>query len=329
MKRRKSMRTLAIAAAFATAFAAAGHASAQAYPSRPVTIIVGFAPGGGTDTVARVMQKKLAEYLGQPVVVENRAGAGGTIGAAVVAKAEPDGYTILLATIAALAVAPHLNSKLPYDPLKDFAPVSMATESGNVLVVHPSVPVKTLAEYVKLANSKPGGIAYGTSGVGSAGHLAGELFRLTAHANLVHVPYKGGGPAMSDLLGGQIPSVFASATTATPQVQSGKLIALGATGAKRSQALPNVPTIAEQGYPGYEATNWYAFVAPAKTPKAVVTRLNRDIVRTLNDPETHAAILKQGEEPVASTPEELARKIKREHATWGRVIRDAGIPREQ
>ena len=322
-------KALLLATAVTAAVAAAGDAAAQTYPSRPVNLIVGFAPGGGTDTVARVMQKKMAEYLGQSVVVENRAGAGGTIAAAVVAKAEPDGYTILLATIAALAVAPHLNSKLPYDPIKDFAPVSMATESGNVLVVHPSVPVKTLAEFIKLANSKPGGIAYGTSGVGSAGHLAGELFRLTAKVNLTHVPYKGGGPAMSDLLGGQIPSVFASATTATPQVQSGKLVALGSTGSKRSQALPNVPTIAEQGFPGYEATNWYAFVAPAKTPRAVVSRLNREIVRTLNDPDTHAAILKQGEEPTPSTPEELGAKIKREHATWGRVIRDAGIPKEQ
>jgi tripartite-type tricarboxylate transporter receptor subunit TctC len=315
--------------ALAAALAAVGTASAQTYPSRPVTLTVGFAPGGGTDTVARVMQRKLGEYLGQTVVVENRAGAGGTIAAGIVAKAEPDGYNILLATIAALAVAPHLNSKLPYNPLTDFAPISMATESGNVLVVHPSLPAKTLAEYVKLANSRPGGIAYGTSGVGSAGNLAGELFRLTAKANLVHVPYKGGGPAMSDLLGGQISSSFASATTATPQVQTGKLRALGTTSPKRSAALPDVPTIAEQGYPGYQATNWYAFVAPAKTPKDIVNRLNREIVKTLNDPGTHAAILKQGEDPTPSTPEELAQHMKREYETWGRVIRDAGIPKEQ
>jgi tripartite-type tricarboxylate transporter receptor subunit TctC len=317
------------AIALCAALAMAADAAAQAYPSKPVTLIVGFAPGGGTDTVARVMQKKLAEHLGQSVIVENRAGAGGTIAAGVVAKAEPDGYTILLATIAALAVAPHLNSKLPYDPLRDFAPLSMATVSGNVLVVHPSVKAKTLAEFVKLANSQPGGIAYGTSGVGSAGHLAGELFRLTAKTNLTHVPYKGGGPAMSDLLGGQIPAVFASATTATPQVKSGKLRALGSTGSTRASALPEVATIAEQGYAGYEATNWYAYVAPAKTPRNIVTRLNRDIVRTLNDPETHAAILKQGEEPTPSTPEELAKHIAREHATWGKVINEAGIPKEQ
>ena len=313
----------------AAALAVAANATAQTYPARPVNLVVGFAPGGGTDTVARVMQRKLGEYLGQTIVVENRAGAGGTIAATVVAKADPDGYTILLATIAALAVAPHLNSKLPYKPLVDFAPISMATVSGNVLVVHPSVQAKTLAEYVKEANSKPGGIAYGTSGVGSAGHLAGELFRLTAKANLTHVPYKGGGPAMSDLLGGQIPSVFASATTATPQVKAGKLRALGSTGTKRSAALPDVPTIAEQGYPGYQATNWYAYVAPAKTPKDIVARLNREIVKTLNDPETHAAILKQGEEPTPSTPEELAQHMASEYTTWGRVIKEAGIPPEQ
>jgi tripartite-type tricarboxylate transporter receptor subunit TctC len=315
--------------ALAAALAMAANAAAQTYPSRPVTVVVGFAPGGGTDTVARVMQRKLGEYLGQTIVVENRAGAGGIIAADMVAKAAPDGYTILLATIAALAVAPHLNSKLPYNPLRDFAPISMATVSGNVLVAHPSLPAKTIAEYVKEANSRPGGIAYGTSGVGSAGHLAGELFRLTAKANLVHVPYKGGGPAMSDLLGGQIPSVFASATTAVPQVKAGKLRALGTTGVRRSATLPDVPTIAEQGYPGYEATNWYAFVAPAKTPKDIVVRLNREIVKTLRDPETHDAIFKQGEEPTPSTSEELAQHMAREYATWGRVIKEAGIPVEQ
>jgi tripartite-type tricarboxylate transporter receptor subunit TctC len=191
------------------------------------------------------------------------------------------------------------------------------------------VQAKTIAEFVKEANSRPGGIAYGTSGIGSAGNLAGELFRLMAKANLIHVPYKGGGPAMSDLLGGQIPSVFASATTATPQVKAGKLRALGSTGVKRSASLPDVPTIAEQGYPGYEATNWYAYVAPAKTPREIVARLNREIVKTLREPETREQILKQGEEPTPSTPEELAKHMAREHATWGKVIKEAGIPVEQ
>src|SRR5260221_3672232 len=315
--------------ALGAALAMAANAAAQSYPSRPITLVVGFAPGGGTDTVARVMQSKLSEYLGQSTVVENRAGPGGAIAADVVAKAAPDGYTILLATIAALAVAPHLNSKLPYNPLRDFAPISMATVSGNVLVVNPSLQARTLAEYVKEANSLPGGISYGTSGIGSAGNLAGELFRLMAKANLIHVPYKGGGPAMSDLLGGQIASEFASATTARSPMKSGKLRALGTTGAQRSATMPDVPPLPEPGYPGYEATNWYAFVAPAKTSKDVVARLNREIVKTLNDPETHDAIFKQGEEPTPSTPEELAKHMAREYATWGRVIKEAGIPVEQ
>src|SRR5260370_21971250 len=215
-----------------------GNGAGQSYPSRPIRVVVGFAPGGGTDSVARVMQKKLGEYLGQTIVVENRAGAGGIIAADLLSKAAPDGYTILLATIAALAVAPHLNSKLPYNPLRDFAPISMATVSGNVLVVNPSLKARTLAEYVKEANSLPGGLSYGTSGIGSAGNLAGELFRLMAKANLIHVPYKGGGPAMSDLLGGQIPSVFASATTAGPQVKGGKMRALARPGAKTPATLP-------------------------------------------------------------------------------------------
>lgn len=315
--------------AFAAALAVAANASAQTYPSRPVTIVVGFAPGGGTDTVARIMAKRLNEYFGQNVVVENRAGAGGAIAADIVSKASPDGYTILLGTIAALAVAPHLNSKLPYDPLRDLVPISGAVTSANVLVVHPSVQAKTLAEYVREANSKPGGMAYGTSGIGSAGNLAGELFRIMAKANLTHVPYKGGGPAMNDLLGGQVPSVFASASTAVGQVKSGKIRALATTGPKRSTSLPDVPTIAESGYPGYEATNWYAYVAPAKISKEIVARLNRDIVRTLRDPETREHLLKQGEEPMPTTPEELGQHIEREYAIWGKVIKEAGIPVEQ
>jgi tripartite-type tricarboxylate transporter receptor subunit TctC len=324
--RRKVMKKTLFAA---TALVMAGGALAQGtYPSRPVTVVVGFAPGGGTDLTARTIAKQFSEYLGQNVIVENRAGAGGSIAADWVAKANPDGYTILLGTIAALAVAPHLNSKLPYNPLRDFAPISMAVIFANVLVVHPSVPAKTVAEYVKEANSRPGGMPYGTSGVGSAGHLAGELFKLVAKADLTHVPYKGGGPAMSDLLGGQIPSVFASAPTAVPQVKSGKVRALATTGAKRSASFPDVPTVAESGYPGYEATNWYAFVAPAKTPREIIERLNRDIVRTLNTPETHDQLLSHGEEPSPSTPEELARYIEREYKTWGRVVKEAGIQAE-
>ncbi|MGC2520474.1 MAG: tripartite tricarboxylate transporter substrate binding protein [Burkholderiales bacterium] len=308
------------------ALAMSGSAAAQgAFPGKPVTMVVGFAPGGGTDITARTIAKKLGEYLGQNVVVENRAGAGGNIAADFVAKANPDGYTILLGNVGSLAVAPHLNSKLPYNPLRDLAPISMAVVFANVLVVNPSLPATTLAEYVKLANSRPGGMPYGTSGIGGAGHLAGELFKLTAKTNLTHVPYKGGGPAMSDLLGGQIPSLFASAPSAVGPVKSGRIRALATTGAKRSASFPEVPTIAESGYPGYEATNWYAFVAPAKTPKEIIERLNREIVRTLNTPETHDQLLGHGEEPSPSTPEELAKYIQREYETWGRVVKEANI----
>jgi tripartite-type tricarboxylate transporter receptor subunit TctC len=310
----------------AVALVLAGGALAQStYPSRPVTMVVGFAPGGGTDITARTIAKKLADYLGQQVIVENRAGAGGNIATDLVSKANPDGYTILLGNVGSLAVAPHLISKLPYDPQRDLAPISMAVVFANVLVVHPTVPASTLDEYVKLSHSRPGGMPYGTSGIGGAGHLAGELFRLMSKANLVHVPYKGGGPAMSDLLGAQIPSLFASAPSVVPHVKSGKIRALAVTGAKRSASFPDVPTIAELGYPGYEATNWYAFVAPSKTPREIIERLNRDIVRTLNTPETRDQLLGHGEEPTPTTPEELAKIIERELATWGRVVKEAGI----
>src|SRR6266581_5367824 len=311
------------------ALACAGGALAQGtFPNRPVTMVVGFAPGGGTDITARIIVKKLSEYIGQSIVVENRPGAGGSIAATAVAKAAPDGYTIHLANVGALSVAPHLNSNLPYNPQRDFAPISMAVVLDNVLVVHPSVQAKTLAEYVKEANERPGGMPYGTSGIGGAGHLAGELLKLMAKANLVHVPYKGGGPAMSDILGGQIPSMIATAPTAAPHVKAGKIRALATTGTKRSTFFPDVPPVAEAGYPGFEAVNWYAYVAPAKTPKEIVDRWNREIVKVLNTQETREQLLANGMEPTPSTPEELARYMERELATWGRVVKEAGIQAE-
>ncbi len=311
------------------ALACAGGALAQgAFPSRPVTMVVGFAPGGGTDITARIIVKKLSENVGQSIVVENRPGAGGSIAATAVAKATPDGYTIHLANVGALSVAPHLNTNLPYNPQRDFAPISMAVVLDNVLVVHPSVRAKTLAEYVKEANERPGGMPYGSSGIGGAGHLAGELLKLMAKANLVHVPYKGGGPAMSDILGGQIPSMIATAPTAAPHVKAGKIRALATTGSKRSTFFPDVPPVAEAGYPGFEAVNWYAYVAPAKTPKEIVDRWNREIVKVLNTQETREQLLANGMEPTPSTPEELARYMERELATWGRVVKEAGIQAE-
>ncbi|HMH19204.1 MAG TPA: tripartite tricarboxylate transporter substrate binding protein [Burkholderiales bacterium] len=312
-----------------TAFAWAGGAFAQgSYPTRPVTMVVGFAPGGGGDITGRTLARKFGDYLGQNVVVENRAGAGGNIAAASVAKASPDGYTLFLGNVGALTVAPHLVARLPYDPMRDFAPISLGVVFANVLVVHPSVPAKTLAEYVSLSNTTPGGMPYGTSGVGSAGHLSGELFKLVAKVNLTHVPYKGGGPAMSDLLGGQVPSLFASAPTAVPQVKSGKIRALATTGPKRSASFPDVPTIAESGYPGYEATNWYGLVAPAKTPRDIIERVNREFVKTLNAPDIREQLLSHGEEPTPTTPEEFGRFMQRELATWGKVVKEAGIQAE-
>ena len=300
----------------------------SAYPSRAVTTLVGFAPGGGTDIVARIVARKLPQFLGQPVVVENRAGAGGNIATDAVAKAAPDGYTLLLATVGSLAVAPHMEPRLPYNPQRDLAPISMAVVFANVLVVHPSLPATTVAEYVRVAASRPGGLPYATSGIGGAGHLAGELLKLMAKTELVHVPYKGGGPAMSDLVGGQVPSMFASAPTAVPQVKAAKIRAIATTSLQRSAFFPDTPTIAESGFPGYDATNWYAYLAPAKTPREIVQRLNRDLAATLGAADVKEQMFASGVEAKASTPDELARVIERELVTWGRVVKEANIRAE-
>jgi len=303
----------------------AGAWAQGAYPNRPVTMVVGFAPGGGTDTVARIIAKNLSEGLGQQVVVENKAGAGGNIATEYVARAAPDGHTILLGNVGSLAVAPHMIASLGYDPLRDFAPITMAVVFANVIVVPSSVPVRTLTEFVKLAQAKPGTVTYGTSGIGGAGHLAGEMFNMRAGIELVHVPYKGGGPSMQGLLGGQVMSSFATPVSVVEHMKAGRLRALATTGPKRAALLPEVPTVSESGYPGFEAMNWYAFVAPAKTPKAIIERLNRELVKALESPEAAVLLGKQGLEPSPSTPAELGRYIEREYETWGRVVKQAGI----
>jgi tripartite-type tricarboxylate transporter receptor subunit TctC len=310
----------------AVACAFAGSALGQgSYPTRPVTVVVGFAPGGGTDTVARIVAKNLSESLGQQVVVENRAGAGGNIATDFVARAEPDGYTILLGNVGSLAVAPHMIASLGYDPLRDFAPITMAVVFANVLVVQPSLPAQSLAEFVKLAQEKPGTVTFGSSGIGGAGHLAGELLKERANIDMIHVPYKGGGPAMQGMLGGQVMSIFATPVSAGGQIKAGKIRAIATTGPKRAALLPDVPTVAEAGYPGYEAMNWYAYVAPAKTPKEIVERLNRELVKALNNSDVAAMLHQQGLEPSPSSPAELGRYIEREYQTWGRVVKRAGI----
>jgi len=295
------------------------------FPNRTITMVVGFAPGGGTDSVARVVAKKMGDSVGQTVIVENKAAAGGTVATHQVAKSPPDGYTILLGSVGSIAVWPHLNPKLPYDPLRDLAPITMAVEFPNVIVVNSTLPAKTLSEFVAAAKAKPGTIGYGSSGVGGIGHLAGALLALTAGIDIVHVPYKGGGPAMQDLLGGQIPAMVATPVTALPHVKSGKLRALATTGAARPAMMPDVPTVAESGYPGYEATNWYAYYAPAGTPKDVLARLHKELVDALNAPDVREQLDRQGVEAKPGTPEELTKYMERELATWGRVVKAAKI----
>jgi tripartite-type tricarboxylate transporter receptor subunit TctC len=306
-------------------FAAAAAAAQGAFPSKPVTIVVGFEPGGGTDTTARILQKPLGDQLGQQVIVENRAGAGGNIAVDYVAKSPPDGHMLVLANVGALAVNPHI-LKTPYDPLRDLTPISMAAIFANVLVVQPSLAVNTVNDYVKLAREKPGGLTYASSGIGSAGHLSGELLKvLSKDANLVHVPYRGGGPAMQGFLGGQVDSFFATPISSISQIRAGRAKALATTGAKRAALMPDVPTVAESGYPGYEALNWYGFLGPARMPKDVVERMNREIVRALANPDAVAALHKTGVEPSSSTPADFGRYIEREYRTWGKVVKEAGI----
>jgi tripartite-type tricarboxylate transporter receptor subunit TctC len=308
--------------------AATGVLAQPSFPSRAVTITVGFAPGGGTDTAARIVAQKLSQNIGQSVVVENRAGAGGNIAAQHIANATPDGYTISLSSVGPLSVSPSLYKNLPYDPKRDIAPITMGVVFPNVFVVHPRVPAKTLKEFVALAKAKPGELNYASSGVGGAGHLAGELFKQAAGIDMVHVPYKGGGPAMTDLLGGRVTMYPAVPSTALPHIQAGKVRALAVTGPSRVPTLPDVPTVAESGYPGFEAMNWYAFVAPAKTPPEILDYWNRELVKVLKDPAVHAALMRDGLEPMPGTREELARYIDRETGKWGKVVRDAKIQAE-
>jgi tripartite-type tricarboxylate transporter receptor subunit TctC len=320
-------RTLQAFVAIA-ALALGAAASAQPFPNRPVTLTVGFAPGGGTDTAARIVAKKLAESIGQPVLVDNKAGAGGNIAAQHIATAAPDGYTIHLTSVGPMTVAPHMVKGLGYDPKRDIAPITMGVAFPNVFVVHPGVPATTLAEFVALAKKKPGELAYASAGIGGAGHLAAELFKQRAGIDLVHVPYKGGGPAMTDLLGGRVAMYPSVPSTAAPHIEAGKLRALATTGLRRTPTMPNVPTVAESGYPGFEATNWYAFVAPGKTPPEILDFWNREIVKALNDPQVSAELHKQGLEPMPGSRDELARTIERESEKWGKVVREAKITAE-
>jgi tripartite-type tricarboxylate transporter receptor subunit TctC len=302
-----------------------GPAAAQDFPpKKAVTLVVGFAAGGAADAAARLIAKKLGENIGQTVIVDNKAGAGGNIAHQQVASGPADGTMLLLGSIGPLTIAPHV-MKVSYDPFKDLAPVSGGVNFPNVLVVHNGVGVKTLAEFVALAKKKPGAVDYASTGAGSASHLAGELFNQRAGIDMVHVPYKGGAPALQDLLGERIAAYFAAPPTALPHVEAGKLVPLATTGPTRPAYLPNVPTVAESGYPGFEALNWYAFVAPGKTPAPMLDRWNVEIVKVLNDPSVKDALNKHGLTPQPTTRAELTAFMKKEDAKWSAVVRDRKI----
>ena len=299
-------------------------ASAQELPQKTITLVVGFVAGGGADTAARIIARKVSDNLKQSVVIDNRAGAGGNLAHQYVATATPDGSTILLGSVGPLAVAPHM-MKVGYDPIKDLAPLTMGVTFPNILVVNSGLGVKTLAEYIALAKAKPGGLEYASTGSGSASHLAGELFNARAGVEIVHIPYKGGAQAMQDVLSGRVAAYFSVPSTAEPHIETGKLVPLATTGLTRPAFMANVPTVAESGFAGFNATNWYAFVAPGKTPPAILDRWNRELVKAMNDPEVKEELLKRGLIPTPTTRDELAKFIASESATWEKVVRERKI----
>ncbi|WP_280191731.1 Bug family tripartite tricarboxylate transporter substrate binding protein [Delftia sp. PS-11] len=318
-------RTLIVAGALATGvFLATGSVHAQDFPpKKPVTMVVGFAAGGSADIAARVIAKKLGENIGQSVVVENKPGAGGNLAHTQVANGVSDGSVLLFGSIGPLSIAPHF-MKLSYDPLKDLAPITMGVSFPNVLVVPAASGIKTLGEFVAKAKREPGKLDFASTGPGSAAHLAGELLNDVAKIDTLHVPYKGGAPALQDVLGNRVTSFYAAPPTALPHIESGKLIPLATTGLARPAYLPNVPTVAET-FPGFNATNWYAFVASAKTPKPLLDRWNTEIVKVLNTPEVRENLLKHGQTAAPSSREELGKFIAAENTKWGRIIRERKI----
>ena len=297
---------------------------AQNYPVRAIKLVVPSSPGGGSDIVARILAHKLTEQVGQQVVVENRAGAGTIIGNDAVAKSAPDGYTLLMG-LSTLAINPSMYATVPYDALRDFAPISQAVSGPNVLIVHPSVPARTVKELIALAKAKPGSLTFGSAGMGTSPHLSAELFKTLAHVDMVHVPFKGSGLSIISQLAGEIAANYPSLPTAMPYIKAGRLRALGVTTAKRAQALPDVPSIAEAGVPGYEATQWFGLLAPAATPRPIVDRLYQEASRALRTADLKERMTAEGLEVVGTAPEEFAEYIKSETVKWAKVIKAAGI----
>ena len=322
-------RMFAAAMAAAAVLAAAPVVAQQAWPAKPLKLIVPYAPGGSTDQLSRAIAERLGVALGQAVVVDNRPGGNTIIGAEATAKSPPDGYTMFMGSSGSLAVNPQVYAKLPYDPNRDFAYVTLTAASPLVLVVNPSVPARNLKEFVDLAKAKPGGVTFASVGNGNPLHLAGELFKSMAGVDMLHVPYNGSAPALTALLGGQVDSMFDVVLTATPHVKAGKLRALGITGPRRVSALPDVPTIAESGYPGYDASIWFGIVVPKGTPQPVVQRLNAELVKILRSDEMKQKFDPQALELTASTPEEMTAFVAKESQKWGKVIRDFNIRIDQ
>jgi tripartite-type tricarboxylate transporter receptor subunit TctC len=300
-------------------------AGAQTWPDKPIRLVVPFSAAGPTDVAARLIEPKLRELLKQPVIIDNRVGATGAIGSEFVAKAAPDGYTLLLGTSSTMAASPNLNPKLSYDPLRDFAPVSIIAHIENVLVVNPNVPVKTVTELIAYAKANPGKLSYATSGVGSTYHLATELFKSQTGIDLLHVPYKGAAPAAADVMGGQVSLMFDALSSALANIKAGKIRALGIASAKRNPELPDVPTITEAGVPGYVTTIWLALYLPAKTPQAIVAKLNDAVVKAMGEPEVKSRLAQIGMLATSSTPQELLEHNRAEIVRWGKVVRDANI----
>ncbi len=320
---RKLKLCLAVAAGALLLTQTIAAANAQAYPSRPIRFIVPFPPGGGNDVVGRIVAQKLNEALGVPVVIDNRGGAGGTIGTDITSKAPPDGHTLLINNIS-LAVNATLYPKLPYDTLRDLAPVSLLGRQPNILVAHPAVPVNSVKDVLALARAKPGQVIYGSGGVGTAGHLATELFMLMTRTDMVHVPYKGLGPALIDLMGGRVQIVVSTMASALPQVKGGKLKPLAVTTANRSVFFPELPTIAEAGVPGYEFSTWYGLLVPGATQKAIVERLNAETVKVLGTPALKEQFSGQGLEATPSSPAEFGAYLRSEVAKWSKVVKASG-----
>jgi tripartite-type tricarboxylate transporter receptor subunit TctC len=317
-----------IGVATVLALAAPQFAKAQDFPTRPVRIVVAFPPGGPTDFVGRIIADKMTALFSQRVYIDNKAGANGTLGGADVAKSDPDGYSLFLTTSGAVTVSPHIQTNMPFDTFRDFAPVALVTTVHEVLVVSPQLGVKNVKELVALAKQKPGAVTFASTGVGSPPHLAQLLLDAAAGVKFLHVPYRGAAPALTDLLGGQVQVVALDIPVVIAQIQAGKVVPIGIAGDKRDAVLPDVPTLAEQGYPNTDASNWYALLAPAKTPAAVIAKLNKAVNDALNDPAVHDKLAKTGATPVGGTPEALGTFMRAQYDKWGRIIKENDIKPE-